>query len=183
MRKALGICLASAWILSCGKKDFNRAPSPAQPMPETTYQSQISAEAPAAAVPSTSVPPPISTAESQALQECLKQWTNPPHPFTTEALRQPQVVSLKQSSQNNELLYSDNVATDKDKLILINFDISIGNQSSIALKNPKGWYCLNVTAKVINNFKIALACKSQLAIISKLAQNDHNFQVEREACP
>jgi len=171
-------------LISCGKKEFKRpqgSPQVAESAPsEPTYQG---GPAPVEVMPQSASPQPIpvNAEQKKVLEDCLKQWPN--SPFSPEALSQAKVIDLQNAPQNNGLLYSDESVSERDRLVLVNFAINIGNQSSIALKDPKAWYCLNVTAKIINNFRIELGCKSQLAILSQAAQNDHNFTVERATCP
>ena len=139
------------------------------------------------AAPSVTTPGGASEAlrpsDQSALSECLKQWTNPKPPFSPEELAQPKVIDIKEATQNNAIIYSDTTKSTKDTLLLVNFEIPIGNQGTFELLNPKAWYCLNFSAKVVNNFTIHLACNSQLAILSKTAQNDHNFVINRDPCP
>lgn len=126
-------------------------------------------------------PPPLPPGDKSVVDECLKQWTKPP--FTAEEAMKPQVINIDSDVNNNALLYSDTTDTEKPKLFLVNFNANVGNQGTVALKNAKGWYCLHIKAKVINNFRIELGCTTQLAIVTQNARNDNKFEQVRDVCP
>jgi hypothetical protein len=149
--------------------------TPGEVAPEATPE----AEAPMD--PSMPTPPVIPTEDKTALDECLKQWTKPP--FTPEQIARPKVVEISQTNNNNAIVYTDQTTTAAPTLYLLNFNINVGNQGTLELKNARGWYCLNVKAKVINNFTLNVACETQVAIVTKSAQNDNNFQIVRDPCP
>ncbi len=128
-----------------------------------------------------SAPQNPAVTNDPVLSECAKKWVK--HPFTSEELAKPKVVDINSDVANNALLYSDTVTTAKPTLYLINFDVNVGNQGIFALKNEKGWYCLNMKAKVINNFRLELGCTTQLAIVTQNTRNDNNFQEVRDICP
>lgn len=132
-----------------------------------------------AAPPST---PLVNAEDKTALDECIKQWGN--SPFTPQEIAQPKVIDISDNVNNNTVIYSDDKITTKPTLFLVNFNISVGNNGVLSFLNPKGWYCFNVKAKVINNFTINAACDTHVAIVSKQAQNDKNFTISRQQpCP
>ena len=120
--------------------------------------------------------------DKSALSECLKQWTS--NPFTPAEIALPKVVNINEVVNNNSLIFSDDKITSKPSLFLVNFNITVGNNGELNFLNPKGYYCFNVKAKIINNFVINAACDTHVAIVSKLAQNDKNFAIKRpDPCP
>lgn len=126
--------------------------------------------------------PLVNDEDKTALNECIKQWGN--SPFTPQEIAQPKVIDINADVNNNGVIYTDDKITAKNTLYLVNFNISVGNNGELAFLNPKGWYCFNVKAKVINNFVINAACDTHVAIVSKQAQNDKNFMIARqEPCP
>lgn len=140
-------------------------------------------DAPASSDPGVSSdnPSTLPPTSKTVLDECLKNWPN--HPFTPEEAAKPKIVDINSDVNNNAVLYSDTSETAKPALFLVTFDANVGNQGSLVLKNSKGWYCLHIKAKVINNFRLELGCTSKVAIVSQNARNDNNFEQIRDACP
>ncbi len=125
---------------------------------------------------------PHEAEDKSALDECAKQWGKTP--FSADQLARPKVVDINDTVNNNAVIFTDAKKTDVPTLYLINFNINVGNNGELQFLNPKGWYCFNVKAKVINNFVIKTACDTHTAIVSKTAQNDKNFTISREEpCP
>jgi len=149
--------------------------STADQAPTINPESPESPAAPAAA-------PLVKAEDKTALDECIKQWGNTP--FSSAEIAQPKLVEISEVVNNNALIYTDDKITAKPTLFLVNFNINVGNNGELAFLNPKGWYCFNVKAKVINNFIINTACDTRVAIVSKQAQNDKNFTIAKEEpCP
>lgn len=188
----LVLLVSFALISACGQKQFKRSTQaaadvgtePSSSEPANTINETDSDLSPGA--PGTPEAPLATDAsalpadEKSALDQCLSKWTSPLPPFSAEQKAKPHVVNINEAKSNNQLIYQDTAATAEPKLFLINLNIDIGNQGEVVLKNPKGWYCLNVKSKVINNFTIHLATDTQYAIISKFAQNDNKFQIIRD---
>lgn len=181
-------------LAACSGSEFKTGSTPSGEgpgAPDTVTQETI--DSTAEQVPGTmaedpadpATPPatPLVNAEDKtALDECIKQWAN--SPFTPQEIAQPKVIDIAADVNNNGLIYTDDKITAKPTLFLVNFNISVGNNGQLAFLNPKGWYCFNVKAKVINNFVINAACDAHVAIVSKQAQNDKNFTIARQQpCP
>lgn len=116
----------------------------------------------------------------KAIQECIKSW--PDAPFTASELENPKIVNLDQSNKNNGLSYSDRDPTEKPVLILINIGSKNVNQGTIETLNPNGWYCIDLKAKIANNFTIRAGCSSKIATLDHSAQVSHSFNVVRPNC-
>ncbi|WP_141736311.1 hypothetical protein [Oligoflexus tunisiensis] len=184
-------------VVACSGSQFKNGSTPSADgtaAPETVTQENIDAtadqfpgvipdelgepdspEAPAAT-------PLVKDEDKTALDACIQQWGKTP--FTPEEIARPKLVEINEGVNNNAVIYTDDKVTEKPALFLVNFNINVGNNGQLAFYNPKGWYCFNVKAKVINNFIINAACDTQVAIVSKQAQNDKNFTIAREEpCP
>lgn len=181
-------------LAACSGSDFKTGSTPSgegpgAPDPVTQETIDSTAEQVPGTMPedpaSPTTPPatPLVNAEDKtALDECIKQWAN--SPFTPQEIAQPKVIDIAADVNNNGVIYTDDKITTKATLFLVNFNISVGNNGQLAFLNPKGWYCFNVKAKVINNFVINAACDAHVAIVSKQAQNDKNFTITRQQpCP
>lgn len=146
--------------------------------PTINTESSASPESPA--LPTAT---PLANGDDRiALDECIKNWSMTP--FSAEEIAQPRLIEISEVVNNNALIYSDSKITAKPTLFLVNFNINVGNNGELAFLNPKGWYCFNVKAKIINNFLINTACDTHVAIVSKLAQNDKNFTIAKPVtCP
>jgi hypothetical protein len=181
-------------LAACSGSEFKTGSTPSGESagtPEAVTQETIdsTAEQVPGTMPSDPMDPaappatPLVTADDKsALNECIKQWGN--SPFTPQEIAQPKVIDISDNVNNNTVIYSDDKITTKPTLFLVNFNISVGNNGVLAFLNPKGWYCFNVKAKVINNFTINAACDTHVAIVSKQAQNDKNFTISRQQpCP
>jgi hypothetical protein len=177
-------------LAACSGSDFKTGTTPSgdapvapepftsEPIESTADQAPQSMPEETATTPTT----PVNEEDKGALNECIKQWGN--SPFTPQEIAQPKVVNIAADVNNNGVIYTDDKITAKPTLFLVNFNINVGNNGQLAFMNPKGWYCFNVKAKVINNFIINTACETHVAIVSKQAQNDKNFMIARqEPCP
>jgi hypothetical protein len=178
-------------LAACSGSDFKTGSTPtadAPATPEAVTQETIDSTADQApgTVPYEGETPPVTTPVAEedkgALNECIKQWGN--SPFTPQEIAQPKVIDISADVNNNVVIYTDDKITTKPVLFLVTFNINVGNNGQLSFLNPKGWYCFNVKAKVINNFIINAACDTHVAIVSKQAQNDKNFTIARqEPCP
>jgi hypothetical protein len=178
-------------LAACSGSEFKTGSTPTADgpaAPETVTQETIDSTADQApgTTPYEGEAPPVTTPVAEedkgALNECIKQWGN--SPFTPQEIAQPKVVDITADVNNNGVIYTDDKVTAKPTLFLVNFNINVGNNGQLSFLNPKGWYCFNVKAKVINNFIINAACDTHVAIVSKQAQNDKNFTIARqEPCP
>ena len=185
----MGACGAKQFVKGTAKSSDSSAGGPEvineQTMEnsETPSSPEASAEMPAGTDESPAqivTGMPLKSDEIAILNDCLKQWTNPPPPFTAAEQASPAVVNIDMQKSNNQFLFEDKSASAQPKLFLLNVNTDIANQGSVALKNPKGWYCINVKAKVINNFSILVGHDTQVAIVSKFAKNDNRFTITRD---
>ena len=190
--RTLLIGLALGILPGCSGSSFNKAstqsaetPAIAEETPQNGDQAPItqdtlSTDTITANAPSTS--PTVAAEDIPALNECIKQWVT--NPFTPEEIARPLVININDNVNNNAVIYNDSKVTTKPTLTLVNFNISVGNNGELQFLNPKGWYCFNVKAKVINNFVITAHCDTHVAIVAKQAQNDKNFSIQRQGnCP
>ncbi len=168
-----------------GSTQSAEAPAVAEEAPQNgdqapMSQDPLSTDTTTADAPSTA--PTVLAGDIPALNECLKQWVT--NPFTPEEIARPLVININDNVNNNAIIFNDSKVTTKPTLSLVNFNISVGNNGELQFLNPKGWYCFNVKAKVINNFVITAHCDTHVAIVAKQAQNDKNFTIQRQGtCP
>ncbi|HYX36946.1 MAG TPA: hypothetical protein VE954_27895 [Oligoflexus sp.] len=193
---SISILVFCSVLAACSGSEFKTGSTPsgdgpAAPETETVTPEEIGSTADQApsttdpsdpAAPAPTVTPLVKAEDKTALDECTRQWGKTP--FTPQELAAPKLVEINEDVANNAVIFTDDKITAKDTLFLVNFNISVGNNGQLAFMNPKGWYCFNVKAKVINNFVINAACDAHVAIVSKQAQNDKNFMIVRQQpCP
>jgi hypothetical protein len=181
-------------LAACSGSQFSTSSTPSADgpsAPDTVSQEDIDATAEQfpgvtpEGLETTDAPTPaplVKDEDKTALDDCIKQWSKTP--FTPEEIARPRLVEINDMVNNNAVIYTDDKVTEKPTLYLVNFNIKVGNSGQLGFYNPKGWYCFNVKAKIINNFIINTACDTKVAIVSKQAQNDKNFTIAREEpCP
>ena len=106
---------------------------------------------------------PASASESDsAIAACLKAWGE--HPFGAN----PQFKTLGMSFKLFGLGSSpaDTERTDAPSLVLIEPSFNLAGESTVALLNPNGWYCMRTTVSVLGVETIRAHCKARLATTS-----------------
>ncbi len=102
-----------------------------------------------------------SLTSNAALANCLKEWGSD-HPFTAAEIQNPKVItSSNVASFKNEII--DYSVTTKPRLTLVSYAAVAGGNISLNLQNPNGWYCIDVRAVALSNFKAKVHCKANVA--------------------
>lgn len=182
-------CHVAAFFLitsigACGNNSFSGGTS-SRPDPkkddasqsESTSQSKaISGSSPS----STEDPSKLAAAISAAaIAACIKKWPN--QPFTDIELTNPDVKTIDQLNNNNAVSFRDDKFTQKPKLVLVNITSKNVNKGKIELRNPNGWYCVDMESKSANSFIISVDCKAMVAV-SHREHATKGITIDRPGC-
>ena len=104
----------------------------------------------------------VAPEEPKALEACLTAWGE--HPFGSRPVYTRLSTSVKVAGVGPAT--TDSEITDHPSLILVDPLVNVMGQSSIALMNPNGWYCLRAAVNVLGALRIQLHCQARLASAS-----------------
>ncbi|MEN9826528.1 MAG: hypothetical protein RI953_2273 [Pseudomonadota bacterium] len=125
-------------------------------------------------------PPTAAPKQDQALDICLKSFNSQDLSGSVIAATRYENVSL--GNNNNAVVFSDSTVTSGPALIRVTIESKTANQGILELNNPFGFYCINYTGHVMNNFTIKAACKAKFMILDAQYNKANNFITE-QTCP
>ena len=169
------------------KADDAVPPSESQPAESPAESPAVpDSESPASTPPATEAAEPGTPAATPPLPaltvECLKGFPKPP--FTPEELAKPEVIEVTDANNNSGVLYSDTTTSPKPRFVILNVTAKNVNGSIMNLKDPRGWYCVNLVTKNANNFMLNIGCLTTVATLNQSQQSTNGFIISRDTpCP
>ncbi|MFZ9521152.1 MAG: hypothetical protein ACO3A4_11815 [Silvanigrellaceae bacterium] len=121
-------------------------------------------------------PPP----QDKVLDICLKSFNSPE--LTSAVIDATRYETVSLFNNNNGLVFSDSKVTSGPSIIRVTIESKTANQGILELNNPFGYYCINYTSHVMNNFTIKAACKAKFVILDAQFNKANNFVTE-QTCP
>jgi len=141
-------------LAACGGQGFTGSSG----KPAVTPQRDLTAASSSSAVSSYGAAG--STAESQAIANCLKVWGSSPFTGATPTYRTVQ-ASVQILGGGSAVV--DNACTAQPELVLIKTAVSVLSNSKYELENPNGWYCMMVNVNVQSQTTVELAQNAHIA--------------------
>jgi hypothetical protein len=99
------------------------------------------------------------TSDSKAIQGCLEHWGK--HPFGKDP--KFRVISGKVKVLGIGGDVTDETTTKEPELVLVKPNVAVLSKSTLALMNPKGWYCIKGKVAVLGKSVVELQCDANLA--------------------
>jgi hypothetical protein len=112
------------------------------------------------------------------LGQCIDQWQG--QDLAVKLLKEARVVEANQF-QNGELVFQDLTTTTEPVLYLIHVNFNVENAGRMELRNPNGWYCVNIRSQLVKTFDINVSCRTVIATVTRPGQTYDRFDIQREA--
>jgi hypothetical protein len=186
------ITLASLGLLACGKSNFkassNTAPAKAvavsndavsvNPETKTVEERADTIEAKTSSVPTPTPEPKVVSEEfSFPIGECVTKWGG--GELIKNIAKNPKVVDLNKFI-SGDLLFEDKTVTTAPVFYLLNVNFDIAAHAQMYLKNPKGYYCVNIVAKSVRDFDIDVSCTTEVTTATRPGQYFNTLYINRE---
>lgn len=121
---------------------------------------------------------PALVAVSPSLQSCFS--TALGKEFTPAEGQKVESYTVSVGNRNGTALFSDGAGT-PGRLVLLRIDAKNVNSSSFSLDDPKASYCVEMTVKNMNNFKMRMHCGARVAVRAD-AKNANGATLQRVKC-
>jgi hypothetical protein len=122
--------------------------------------------------------PPIPKQEfAFPIGECVTKWGG--GELIQKIAKNPKVVDLN-SFIKGDLLFEDQTVTTAPVFYLLNINFDIAAHAQMYLKNPKGYYCVNIVAKSVRDFDIDVACTTEVTTATRPGQYFNTLNIHRE---
>lgn len=98
-------------------------------------------------------------ADGEVIGKCLAEWGK--HPFKKQDLVQHRTVEVAAQMLGRSEL-KDLETTEEPEIIVVKVASSTLGAASLQLLNPKGWYCLDMSAQSLGSTDVTLHCDARI---------------------